>query len=631
MSREEEADSTIKTDQESIQALAGLPERYENRGIIGQGGMGMVFKAYDRELGREVAIKLLLFEGSKNEESKERFLREAKALTTLEHLNIVRLLSVGNNASGNLFQVMELLEGKPLSAVLLAGNTLGSEEFFNIFLQVLAGLSEAHAHGIVHRDIKPSNIMLCPIGDETCVKLIDFGIARFQDAALAEAKTLTKTSMILGSPKYMSPEQCRADRKVLPGSDIYSVACVMYESICGVPPFESESPLELIYQHLHAGAPSLLKQADSKEAKRLAQLIDRCLAKDPAERPASCREIHEELLSISKSKLDNDRLFKRKTKAAVNSSKLLVFASLLSIVLLVLGAALYIQLKIQKSSTDRAFVQGNLAQKKLTKEKEELRIRRVVANLRDEIKSAEVSDRAGKEKELFYRLLDLAKARYAIGLCDLAEKNFLEAKEIGDGIDKLCKSEDYKAIGFYNRVKAEEEAEKPDKTRMLKNLDAGLACRSLTNAAMPGLSYRRAKIALAEHDFEKANFCLDILVRTSWVPHSNLEKRIQNDSLMPSAQGVEYAEKVSRSVIDLETKGAGEDKQLLLFSNRLLKYLLDNNAESRIGALVSKVEELLSRKEIASDPELSKQTRRLLLQYARLAQDPDLAEKYINP
>ncbi len=250
-------EGTVKLDAGSLQSQAGCPDRYEIKSVIGHGGMGIVFQAVDRELGRDVAIKVLLFDGSRDEESQERFLREAKVLAVLNHPNIVRIFSSGLNDKGNPYHVMEFLKGRSLSAD-LAEKKMNATQFFSIFTQLMDGMEEAHRNGIVHRDLKPSNIMHCQDADgRDLYKIIDFGIARIQEAgaaAVTGGHTLTRTDAILGSPLYMSPQQCRGERGD-ERSDIYSIGCIMYECIAGEPPFKGESAFETMYMHMSSTPP----------------------------------------------------------------------------------------------------------------------------------------------------------------------------------------------------------------------------------------------------------------------------------------------------------------------------------------------------------------------------------------
>lgn len=293
---QEDPESTIALKEDSLISLAKLPERFESKGLIGQGGMGFVFRALDHELGREVAVKILMFEGSKEEAEQVRFLREAKLLSNLQHENIVKVFCSGITDGGNPYHVMELLDGEPLSQEIQRSGKLPPGRFQQLFKQVLSGLLHAHQNKIVHRDLKPTNIMIS--GDQ--VKIIDFGIARVIENEKSSADTtltITRTNTILGSPVYMSPEQCRGSN-VDHLSDIYSLGCIMYEALTGIIVFPHDSAFQIMYAHMNEQAPSLEAIAMSEGGRRLGKLIDRCLMKNPLERPQSVLEIQEELDAI---------------------------------------------------------------------------------------------------------------------------------------------------------------------------------------------------------------------------------------------------------------------------------------------------------------------------------------------
>lgn len=306
----DELDVTVKVSCEQEQAAPSfvLPGRYEDRGLIGKGGMGAVYRAYDKTLGRDVAIKIVRLGGADDNTLKERFLREAKMLGLLEHPAIVKLLTWGLNDLGNLYLVMEFLDGIPLSKEIGDGKKLTPTRFHEVFSQILAGLSYAHDQGIVHRDLKPSNIILFQQQNSLCAKIIDFGLARIESGDDPGSHGLTKTGVIMGSPTYMSPEQCKggkADRL----SDIYSIGCIMFESVFGDPPHMGESAMEVMYKHMNAPAMNLGHLAQNEPSRRLARLIESCLSKDPAQRPQGVEAVQAEINQIFKKRIDTGKLF----------------------------------------------------------------------------------------------------------------------------------------------------------------------------------------------------------------------------------------------------------------------------------------------------------------------------------
>ncbi len=330
----ETGDATVHLSAQKESKDFSLPDRFEIRGPLGQGGMGTVFLATEKMLNRDVAVKILTQHTVTDEESQARFWREAKALAQLDHPNIVKILSSGLTENRAPYHVMELLEGKPLSAELADRGTLSPGRFYQVIKQVCAALDHAHAHGIIHRDLKPSNVMIDTAPDGSVrVKIIDFGIARITGNE-GKGNTITLTNAVLGSPYYMSPEQCKG-AELDSRSDIYSLGCMMYECITGAPPFKGDTPFETMYMHMNSVAPSLQDKARTPDEKHLAELIDACLKKDREERPQSSKKIMElldELFSVAA--LDSSLFFaevKKKKKFPRNLSIAIVSLTILSL------------------------------------------------------------------------------------------------------------------------------------------------------------------------------------------------------------------------------------------------------------------------------------------------------------
>lgn len=296
----------MSTDQELItqdQTIAsinlmgdvGLPPRYQLQGLVGHGGMGEVYRALDADLGRLVAIKVLHVELAQSHESHQRFLREAQTLAALTHANILKIHSFGvTSRLCRPYQVTDYLVGESLSDFLHRNGPLSTEQFRTIFVGILEALRVYSAQGIVHRDLKPSNIFLCGSAESIHPILLDFGIACFEDGG--QAKTLTATSSVLGSPAYMSPEQCRGE-KVSFASDIYSLGCVMYEALSGRAPFVGETAMETMYMHMSAAVPKLDAYVSNEPVLlTLCNLVQQCLDKEPNRRPATANELLEQLI-----------------------------------------------------------------------------------------------------------------------------------------------------------------------------------------------------------------------------------------------------------------------------------------------------------------------------------------------
>ena len=271
--------------------------------LIGQGGMSLVYKARQLQLDRIVALKLFNNLSFANDAQIQRFRNEANLSGKLDHPNIVKCLGTGVSSAGVPYLLFEFLEGRSLAQELAANGRLSLQQFKDIFIPVLSALEHAHSHGLVHRDIKPGNIMLCRDAEnELSVKLVDFGIAQFCESTAQQ--NLTATGALIGSPAYMSPEQCMG-KVVDSKSDLYSLCCVMYEAIVGAPPFVSESALELMNLHIRQSPPTVAELDKRIELKvELAPIILSGLEKEPEKRPASASTLNEKIVLA----LDNTTL-----------------------------------------------------------------------------------------------------------------------------------------------------------------------------------------------------------------------------------------------------------------------------------------------------------------------------------
>jgi eukaryotic-like serine/threonine-protein kinase len=266
--------------------------RYEDLRVIGRGGMGMIYKARDPVLDRSVALKVISsFEVTAD--LRARFFREARACARLrEHPNIVTIHDMGED-DGRLFIVMELLEGEELRHLIARHAPLTLEEKLAVVRQICDGLHHAHQKGVVHRDIKPANIFRLPSGQ---VKILDFGIAQIAAAATTHGD-LTRTGMMMGTPRYMAPEQVRgqADHR----SDIFSVGAVAYELLSGRPPFAGENPLQILEQ-LRTLTPPRLSELDPSLPPQLSDILDRAIRKEPEERFADLGQMGRELEAVQR-------------------------------------------------------------------------------------------------------------------------------------------------------------------------------------------------------------------------------------------------------------------------------------------------------------------------------------------
>ena len=272
-----------------------LDGKYSILERLGTGGMGIVYRAQRVHIGDEVAVKVLHKQLVADTDMLERFRREARAAAQLRHPNIVSIidLSEARGEDAPAYIVMELIEGESLRALLRREGCLGAERAVALMRDICAGVGMAHRRGIFHRDLKPDDvIVLAPDEDREreTVKVVDFGLAKLKDAASATA--LTQTGMMVGTPLYMSPEQCRGD--VLDArADVYSLGAIMYEMLAGGPPFIAETATGLIAQHLFDSMPPLPKSVGVSAA--LEAVIARSLAKDRDERQRDATEFAREL------------------------------------------------------------------------------------------------------------------------------------------------------------------------------------------------------------------------------------------------------------------------------------------------------------------------------------------------
>jgi hypothetical protein len=260
-----------------------LADEYELIEELGRGGMAVVYRAKEKQLEREVAIKVLPFSLSFDAEFVERFEREARTAAALEHPNIIPIYRVGHSGKVAYF-VMKLLRGKSLSGLLAERGRLDAEEIRGLLIQAAGALGHAHKRGIVHRDVKPDNIMFDEFGGAI---MTDFGIAK-----AVSGQGLTGTGMSIGTPHYMSPEQARAQD--LDGRcDIYSLGVVAYQCLTGRVPFDGEDAFAIGYRHIMDPVPK--PTLSSPEERRLYEIIWRMLQKEPGERFQSCEKLMAEL------------------------------------------------------------------------------------------------------------------------------------------------------------------------------------------------------------------------------------------------------------------------------------------------------------------------------------------------
>jgi serine/threonine protein kinase/Flp pilus assembly protein TadD len=334
----------------STSALIGtvIDRKYELLSIVGVGGTGVVYHAYHQMLEREVAIKILHPEFAEDASTRARFQREFLACASLDHECIVKVHSAGETAEGQLFFVMDLLEGQSLAEKLKQSEKLTPRDFASIFNDVLAGLAYAHEHGIAHRDLKPENIILLNDGH---ARIVDFGTAKIlkkDDQQNVLESTCTKTGTIAGTSLYMSPEQCEG-RPVDHRCDIYSTGGVMYLCLTGRRPVDGETALEIMYNHLNQAAPKDVKDLPCG----LDKLVGKCLQKEPANRYQSVRELQSDFQDVVQ------RLAKAPRQEHVGQQPRTVLIALL-VVAAAIGIAVRVPSMLREMSARHSVVKNSL-------------------------------------------------------------------------------------------------------------------------------------------------------------------------------------------------------------------------------------------------------------------------------
>lgn len=283
-----------------------IGESYQLIDLIGQGGMGVVYRVNHLILGKQYALKLLA-PNQINNQSWRRFELEGRSLAKLNHVNIVSIHNMGID-KGCPYFVMDLLSGMSLGDQVKSSGPLSEKENLEVYLQVCAGLSCAHKNGIIHRDIKPGNIMLVPAASGILVKIVDFGMARLQTPSGTASQALTASGEIFGSPYYMSPEQTLGE-EMDARSDIYSLGCSLFETLTGRVPFAGTTAIQTLMMHQEAEPPapsSLLTSSNETSSNRtsskLSPAIDavvaRCLKKEASQRYQSAEQLAIDLQRI---------------------------------------------------------------------------------------------------------------------------------------------------------------------------------------------------------------------------------------------------------------------------------------------------------------------------------------------
>lgn len=320
-------------------ALVGkvIAEHYEILEVIGRGGMGAVYKARHQMIRRVVAIKMLHPHLIGVGNTVARFKQEAETIARLHHPNLVQWHNFGITAEGAPFIVMDYVEGSLLASAFASQKQMPVPRLLSIFEQMCDAVGYAHAQGVVHRDLKPSNVILVCNEDGTeSVKVLDFGIAKF--AGESEMKGVTKTGETLGSPQYMSPEQC-SGTNMDARSDIYSLGCLLYEALAGRPRVTGDTVFESMYQHMkEEPRPFAAERKDISNAQEFEELVFRCLEKNPDARFQNMAQVKDALTEAAASAVAGHkgklaRRLRTQTSKLKRHRKLAIAAALVAVLI----------------------------------------------------------------------------------------------------------------------------------------------------------------------------------------------------------------------------------------------------------------------------------------------------------
>jgi serine/threonine-protein kinase len=277
-----------------------LDSKYRIEQPLGVGGMGTVYRARHVLIDRAVAVKVLNQRFFEDDAARMRFQREAKAAGRLQHLNAVAVTDFGQSSEGYVYIVMELLEGRTLREILAKEAPLETARAVSLMLQASAAVAAAHDAGVIHRDLKPANIFVTQSADApSIVKVLDFGIAKLAAETLDddEPHTLTQIGAMIGTPRYMSPEQCTG-LDLTPAADVYSLGVILYEMLTGTVPFSGSSPLAIAVKQT-SEYPRPPKEIVAAIPEDLERVVLHALEKDPKDRPANAAEFRSELLEVA--------------------------------------------------------------------------------------------------------------------------------------------------------------------------------------------------------------------------------------------------------------------------------------------------------------------------------------------
>lgn len=291
------SDGTVLEKTEDALIGQTLADKYRIEELINEGGMGAVYRGTHVLMDKTVAIKVLHPALAADDKIVARFSREARAASRISHPHALNVTDFGEDKDGVVFLVMEYLKGQTLKDLIHSEGPMPLPRVVEILRQVCGALEAAHAEGVVHRDLKSDNIMLIDVGGGDWAKVLDFGIAKITEK-VGQDPALTAPNLIIGTPQYMSPEQCSQAAEIDSRSDIYSLGVILYEMLVGHVPFTGESPTAIMMKHLQEPPPSVLEERKDLPA-AVGRVVMRAMAKRPEDRFQTVSELTEELTSAA--------------------------------------------------------------------------------------------------------------------------------------------------------------------------------------------------------------------------------------------------------------------------------------------------------------------------------------------
>jgi serine/threonine-protein kinase len=295
-------DGTVLEKADDDDPLLGqtLADKYRIEELINEGGMGAVYRATHVLMDKTVAVKVLHPALAADDKIVARFSREARAASRISHPHALSVTDFGEDKGGVVFLVMEYLNGETLKEVIRKEGPMPLPRTVEIIRQVCGALEAAHSEGVVHRDLKSDNIMLIDVGGGDWAKVLDFGIAKITEK-VGQDPALTAPNLIIGTPQYMSPEQCSQAAEIDSRSDIYSLGVILYELLIGHVPFTGESPTAIMMKHLQEPPPSVLEERKDLPAS-VGRVVTRAMAKRPEDRYQTVSELTEDFTAAAADK-----------------------------------------------------------------------------------------------------------------------------------------------------------------------------------------------------------------------------------------------------------------------------------------------------------------------------------------